>query len=1097
MNNFPKISPEDQPPLKYTFFPPRGVDAVHSGRDPHAVVRDDPLGLLFPTARQLGVFFFVFPLLVYLCSLSWGPFPGLPVHVLLSHLKLEAAPPPLDMLWGWVVRVADRLPGLSISGWLGLFSAVCGAASISLLSQLTLRVGYLIRNEPGPDAFIREARARRLSATVAGFFCTFCIPFWIASTRSLPASFHIFLLLITAWWFSQYQHHGRKRHLFLLCLFYGVGITEFATFIVYFPLAFFLIFREIYCWRAGRDWKTYVIVFGAFALGLSLYFLNAWLLYRRGVVYQIYPTRWAALMDILLNQWQLITIVRYAAGFPAIMFISLVPWLLLFVMTSRSPWFYEWGQITVRLMVIGGLLATLYNATFAPWNLLGMGYFMVTPYLLLAVCLGYTTGEFWILGEVQILMDRNRFMRVRRYLSSSFALLILVAVVVSGPFNWDAANGREGRILQNAANEILEATQSRPLIFSSGLMDDMLRITLRERGAPGIVITLPRISSPLYLKHMGKYFTDESLRIPLQQGNFSAFMDNLMMSEWGPAATSIIDIPDMFREYGYLIPDGFLYRMETEPGQVDMVALMKAQQPFWERMQYHVKHPVPRDNPIHLYEDLLRLMVSKVANNLGVILMGEEKELAALEAFRAAWQIYPDNVSAMLNLRELARTHTLPEDEKLQTAWTKREQVLHGERWALAIRYGYVWNASEWVRRGYVWVLSGTPLTEEAARRKQPSAQTGEAWGKAEAWTQKMDQMYLVWGIPLPDENQFRQQMIQNERDTGALMALCRHALRRQDPAGAEAYLQEAMTQGQAESQILFDRAMIAYAWGNTEDALAQLRELANTHSGDPRVWVALVNLTEPDDPLNAQAIKTLQTHRNASLATHLALASIFFSREQYEEAQKELDQAIRMDATNLQAWELMMKVAQMSGNARLAKSSMRALLSRDPNHFMRFQNDGVEQYMKGDLENAYLTFREGLRRRRDPSLLNNLAQVTMDLGRDLREGLALVNEANRRKPGDGTILTTRGEILIRLGRFTEARRDLEAAYRLRGNHPNVLLLLADCQRQTGAHEELRETLLTLREIKDRLDPKQKARLAAIAAALQNQPSAPEPSAEK
>ena len=197
MNNFPKISPEDQPPLKYTFFPPRGVDAVHSGRDPHAVVRDDPLGLLFPTARQLGVFFFVFPLLVYLCSLSWGPFPGLPVHVLLSHLKLEAAPPPLDMLWGWVVRVADRLPGLSISGWLGLFSAVCGAASISLLSQLTLRVGYLIRNEPGPDAFIREARARRLSATVAGFFCTFCIPFWIASTRSAIASASRFCSLST------------------------------------------------------------------------------------------------------------------------------------------------------------------------------------------------------------------------------------------------------------------------------------------------------------------------------------------------------------------------------------------------------------------------------------------------------------------------------------------------------------------------------------------------------------------------------------------------------------------------------------------------------------------------------------------------------------------------------------------------------------------------------------------------------------------------------------------------------------------------------------------------------------------------------------
>lgn len=1064
---------------------------MHSGRDPHAVVRDDPLSLLFPTARVLGVFFFIFSLVIYLLSLSWAPFPGLPVYSMLSHLKLEATPPPLDMLWGWAVRVADRLPGLSMAGWLGLFSAVCGAGAIALLSQLALRVGYLIRNEPGPDAFIREARARRLSAAVAGFYVTFSIPFWIASTRSLPASFHILLLLMTAWWFSQYQHHGRQRHLFLLGLFFGVGATEFATFLIFFPLGFLLTAREIYRWQAGRNWKTYAGLGSGLLLGLSLYLVNAWLLYRRGAVHQIYPTHLAALLDILKSQWQLITIVRFAVGFPAIMFVTLVPWLVLFVTTSRSPWFYEWGQIIVRLMLIGGLLATLYNASFAPWNLLGMSYFMVTPYLLMGICMGYTAGEFWILGERQVLMDRNWKMRVKRYLSSLFSLLILLAVLASGAWNWNTANGQEGRVLQEATNEIIEATQARPLIFSSGLMDDMVRIALREREATSLLISLPRTASPLYLKNLANYFSDESLSVPLKQGDFSTFMVNLMMSEWGPAATSIIDIPDMFREFGYLIPDGFLYRIETQPDQVDVVALMQSQRPFWERMDELADNPVPKDNPIRIYEDLLRLMVSRVANNLGVILLEQEHTTPALEAFRAAKRIYPENISVLLNLRALARMLPMAEEAELEAAWEKQMQTLRGERWALAIRFGYVWRASEWVRRGYVWALSGTPMTEEAARHKQPEATQAEDLGKAEAWKQKMDQAYLVWGLPQPDELQFRQQMIQNERDTAALMALCRLALRRQDPAGAEAYLQEAMVQGMSERNILFDRAMITYAKSHHSEAVAQLVDLANIHSGDPRVWMALILLTEADDPVNIQAIKALQTHRNASLATFLSLASTFFSRGQYEPAQSELDKAIRADASNLQAWEMMMKVAQTRGNARLAQSSMRALLSRDPNHFMQFQNDGVELYLKGDLETAYLTFREGLRRRRDPALLNNLAQVTMDLGRDPREALALVNEANRRKPGDGTILTTRGEILLHLKRFKEAQRDLEMARHIRGDHPNLLLPLADCLRQSGEGEEFRNVLVAIRDIKDTLNPQQKAKLAAILAAAPG--ASPEP----
>ena len=110
------------------------------------------------------------------------------------------------------------------------------------------------------------------------------------------------------------------------------------------------------------------------------------------------------------------------------------------------------------------------------------------------------------------------------------------------------------------------------------------------------------------------------------------------------------------------------------------------------------------------------MLTSKVANNLGVMQAERGNEEGALETFRTARQIFPGNLSVLLNLLKLGQTRDLPEAEELEVDWEDLKNNPDGERWALAIRYGYVWNARDWVRRGWVWALSGAPSSEESAR---------------------------------------------------------------------------------------------------------------------------------------------------------------------------------------------------------------------------------------------------------------------------------------------------------------------------------------------------------------------------------------------
>lgn len=1034
-----------------------------------------PMIRFFSGERLLGFFLFWAALALFSASLSRTPFPGLPAQTLLLHLGAGPAPAVLDPLWGWLARAFARLPRIPVAIWTGGFSALCGAASVALLGRLMARVTYRGLPDAAPANVARENQARLLSGLTAGLFLACCIPFWMLSTRSLPGSFHVLLLLVATWFFSEYQRAGRIRDLGALGLLYGVGIAEFATFIVYLPLALFLVGREMFRRRTWRAWRGHAVFWGGLLLGLLLYPLHAVDLFRQGASAGMFASPWEAWAQILREQFYLIVLIRQAPGFPVIMFFCLAPWLMLFAMSRRSPWFYEGDQVLVRLVFVAGLLGVLYNAPFAPWHLLGMNYPMVSPYVLLAICTGYMAGEFWILGSIHALLDVSRLRRIARRAAGGLALLLPVVVALGGAHNWRVVDGRHGAVLEEAALDVLGRLGDRDIVFSSGLLEDSLNMAIWERRAPVRLVSAPRTTSPLYLRRLADAFPEAALKNPLTQGRFEPFLESLLLSDGGVSRVAIIDMPDAFRGFAHLEPDGLLYRLSSAGRAEDLSARIEAQRPFWRWMEEWIAHPAPEENLARPHQDLLRLVASKVANNLGVMQAERGDEAGALETFRTARRFHAPNISVLLNLLELGRSRELPEAAELEAEWMAFQEKLDAARWALSVRYGYVWKVRDWARRGWAWALSGAPSAEEAELLR-PATVDDDPDGRK----QLLDRAYLAWGEPLREETHYRARLIRGEKDQEALLALCRLSLRRNDPVAAEAYVVEALAKGLREGEALFDQAMIVLVRDGVEKAVVALEDLAKETPDDARVWMALALLTPVDHPLNEQALRALKSLRAEGLGVRLGLVWIAMSRRQWDEARAELEAAVQTDAKNAKVWEMMVTWARIRGQRKLMEASQRTLLALEPRHPLQIIQNAFVHYRQGSMEKTEAELRAGLWRQRNPDLLNALAHVLMDRDGDLREARSLADEAVRRQPFNPIYRCTRSELDLKEGRLDDAERELKQALAEDPDNIQTLLMSIRIHLARGEKQPALELSRMLVRRKRELTPEQQEQVKAL-----------------
>ena len=991
------------------------------------------------------------------------------------HLGLDAVPPAADFLWGFWVRGFARLPWLSVAAWTALFSALCGSLTVGLTGRLMVRVGYRGWKDRGPAAKIRERQARWFSGCVSSLYLACCIPFWMLSTRSLPGSFHLLLLVLTAWVFSEFQQHGKWKHLFLVGFLYGVGITEFATFIVCVPMAGTLFLRELFSRKIQSSWRPYFCVVTGLVLGLLFYPLHAVWFFRQGESWALFASPWQAWARILQEQILLILQVRFSSGFIIILLLSFVPWLMLFAMSRRSPWFYEFDQVGVRLILAAVLMAVLFNAFIAPWKMLGLDYLMVTPYWILAICMGYMTGELWIMGEPRNVRDASQFSIFIRLIPGFLAGLMPFLILVAGALNWSTVDGRHTEDSYKVAKQVVDRLNGRDILFSSGVLEDSVSLAIFERNVPVHLISLLQTSSSLYLRQLAELFDEENLKEPLNKGKFDVFIDNLLLSDVGVARAALLDLPDAFRSFAYLVPCGFFYGLETSPERVDLSACMEAQAADWAWMEAVAEHPAPQKNLARPYQDQLRWILSRSANNLGVMQAERGDEIAAEKAFQAARLINSENLSALLNLKELGWGLNLPQEEKLEADWEAQEVHLEKYRWALAPRFGHVWHAHEWIRRGWVWAMSGVPTSVEAARRLPVVPQEN-----VDERAQFLDQVYLQMGKPVVGEDACRAQLFRNGSDTDALMTLCRLSLRLNDPDAADAYRMEAVTMGLLEQDTRFDQAMASYVRGDVEKVVRWLEAITHQRPNDARVWMALVMLTPTENPLNRQGIKYLSSLKSSDISIRLGLAWAYLSRQQWGEAQSELEAVIQMENRNSAVWEMMYSLARVRGNRKLEESTLQALQSQNSQHpFVKIRKAYADA-RRGKGEEAELALRNEIQTQRNPELLAALAEILMAQGGDRTEVRRLVEEALKKQPFNPLFTCIRSELNVREENWAEAESGLNAVREECPSPAPALLVSLRLHLARGEHQAALDIAKELAQGQRELTPWQKYQSKAL-----------------
>ncbi|HQF20729.1 MAG TPA: tetratricopeptide repeat protein [Kiritimatiellia bacterium] len=983
-------------------------------------------------------------LVLYLATLSRGAFPGLPAKSLVWQLQLDIRPLLLDSLWGYLVWALSYLPGGSVAFWVGVSSAVFGALCVVLLSLLTMRLRYSLHDQHDPAEVRREAQASLLAGVVAGLFLMGSIPFWILANRSLPGAFHLLLLLSATFLFSEYQRTGRVGFLYALGLLYGVGISEFATFWMFAPLTALLVVRAM-LQRAEFSMRVLVRTGLCVLPGLLLYPLNAWWMFQApGVSLRGFGSLWSVVWYTWRDQWHLIANAPQTSGFLLVMCLTVIPWGILFLMRSKKPaWRHSAWQVFLRVLVLAVAVATLYDAAVSPWHFFGMQYLMATPYVILAACAGYVAGEFWVMGQTREHRNAGIGQPLRRVMAG-VGLLLPVAAVAALVLNQPVADGRFGSRLERLADETLDALDGRDVLLSDGIMDDMLRLRAWERGLPVHVVPLRNTDTQLYRQYLALTFNSERQQ-SLLQISFPAFMQEFIAADENLRRLASIDFTDPLREYGYLEPDRMLYRAEVTEQDIDLPALVERQKPFWAEMEEWAALNLADRNPAAGFRQYLLRLTSKVANNIGCMQVERGDKTGALATFQQARRLFPDNISALLNLLTIAQTEKLPEEAEYTALWDefKARHMDSRVMWALSALYGYVYNAGYLVRHGMMWAVSGKPRLAEAELRRAAGRQGVNAAVKA-----FLGRAYLQ-GQDLQRSTEYYREAIQeNPQDARSLLMLAEIALREEHYDEAEEWLQKVEAAGVPADRLRFERTALTCLRGDTDRAMQQLLDLVNKEKDNVRAWALLAMLTSdaPDPTLHQRAVKALKELQGTSTDVRLLLAELDINQQNWAAARDKLEQLTRTNPRNVRAWELLVEVDFRERKRDLADDHVRSLLTLSPQNYTGNLLLGSLQYARGQFSLAESSYRAALRVRRDPAALNDLAYLLLiNKPAAWGEARALVEEALAAQPANKIVfLSTRSELNLREGRLDEAEDDLQQVLTAMPNQAAALLLAAE-----------------------------------------------------
>ncbi len=987
-------------------------------------------------------------LTAYVLTLSHGVVPGgsaIETGKALGLLPSLPATHPLGLL---AARIVTKIPCFETVFRLNLFSAVCGSLAAAWLFRITKRIIFeFIRDAPSlqlvpmgdedpasapfkasadhpmTDGDSVEHIVSTLGGIITAIAFAFSAPIWIASTCLHMQPFTLLLLFVCLDLVACYHFTGKASACVAAVFLLGLGLVESVTFVALAPLAIVLMLLASI--RYSHISESFVLLmlatgFSGLAANLLLFLLQS----EWGHTFS--SDHFFGLLSSLAHQHT----GAFLRGLPkiggALIFLQTTGPLLLALVSLRVFYSHQdevarWKWALANLMIAGVSLACLMNLPKTAWALAREGsHLPVIPALSIAIATG-AVFVFWCLFAVvpkrEDPDDQHATSLGLRLLGFGMCGLLGIVTLRAINTNADDADGRRALFADRIAYAMLDQAGAARCLLTDGTLDLNLLIGSHLSGRNQTFLPCPRTAEG------EKSITSDKqapfrLTLPgaddVPKPSAAAFVEQwLQKNPKARGQVAVIGDPGVWQRAGLLpVPNGLLYSGATEIGRSEAKALLARSQESWLRIApYLIEDPALRPE-LRLVHSRIRSHVSRMANDLGVLLEHLEDRPAADTAYGEALRLDERNLCAMLNRYGLSlrdRTLGAPlEFVKLMTTVTAQA--------------GFFDTFDSEVRRGGM-------LSRQEADRVLPAVMLDYGLGTKPPET--MLNLLDKW------------------------LMLSRQMPRTQPPSTLAAA--EPVDKA---PDLKLTQAMAALLGGKPVRAERLLRLLVRNQPGNLSAWSLLAEIlmnrgeTKEIQDAIIPAMRTasgLGDNTLADMTQGCLLMRVTPPRP--AEARACFDRALSLNPKLPVAGDRLLSVDRLLGDAAQIEADALKIVSGLPDHTGANAILGSRRLAQKRYAESEGFLRQSIKSQPTAGALNDLAELLRQQNKPA-EAEQQARLAIRSAPNFYQAWDTLGNILLETGRTDEAYSPLHCAFALGANDPRLYLTLTRLRIKEGNLKE-------------------------------------------
>ena len=655
---------------------------------------------------------FLGSLILFLFTLCRTAFPFGSAEQISVHLGLSPFAPNANPIWGFLVRVIAGLPGDPVLN-IHRFSAVLGATSLVILFLVIIRFSHDRTREERASSG-KDTTARVVSGVFGCAYLAVNIPFWMVSTRAYPIALGEFLLLVCALLGLSAFYTKHKWLIFPTCLLWGIGLAEFATFIVFTPVFLLFALGFAYVTRRRLSFELLFRMLACVLLGTLLYFVTAYFAWQHpSARWKSMPGYFENLVHVLKAQKRLVFNVIPKQGWLLMGLTAVMPLIVTLVPKTAERRRGEWTSKVMHLVffVVGVLL--MIDTFISPWGQYKLYALTVTPSVLSAIWMGYIAGYGYMVFRETPARD-NLFFRGLRNAGRSLLFPVLIGIIAwAGWSNLRIVDGRQTQVVDAWAEGMMEGLDEGDWLISGyGIEAAVVLKAYSEQK--NIHVINPALSQKnAYRWYLASLFEEPRLK------GLAHISLNALLNEWlrlDPEQKNRMAVsraPDFWYAAGSSpLPDRFVFRDASDLTAERLLEVFAEHQENWAEQDIaHLNFVKHGPGPLAPLAGLYLREQSKIANNLGVLFHARDDYKHAAICYEQARTFDPASPSALLNLYLLAEQGLVGNADKIKSTFVAFVSDLPpGLRiWSLAVDYGYVHDANAYLDRGMSWVVSGKP----------------------------------------------------------------------------------------------------------------------------------------------------------------------------------------------------------------------------------------------------------------------------------------------------------------------------------------------------------------------------------------------------